>query len=49
MSAVVTFGFHPRNPEMLFVKRVIAKERDTVQSVDGTVPKKYSLGKVKSP
>jgi signal peptidase I len=29
--------YYPRNPEMLFVKRVIAKEGDTVQSVDGTV------------
>jgi signal peptidase I len=29
--------YYPRNPEMLFVKRVIAKEGDTVQSVDGRV------------
>jgi signal peptidase I len=29
--------YYPRNPEMLFVKRVIAKEGDTVESVDGTV------------
>jgi signal peptidase I len=29
--------YYPRNPEMLFVKRVIAKEGDTVQSVDGTL------------
>ena len=29
--------YYPRNPEMLFVRRVIAKEGDTVESVDGTV------------
>jgi signal peptidase I len=28
---------YPRNPEMLFIKRVIAKEGDMVQSADGTV------------
>ena len=29
--------YYPRNPAMLFVKRVIAKEGDTVRSEDGTV------------
>jgi len=29
--------YYPRNPAMLFVKRVIAKEGDVVRSEDGTV------------
>jgi signal peptidase I len=29
--------YYPRNPAMLFVKRVIAREGDTVRSEDGTV------------
>jgi signal peptidase I len=29
--------YYPRNPAMLFVKRVIAKEGDTIRSEDGTV------------
>jgi len=29
--------YYPRNPAMLFIKRVIAREGDTVRSEDGTV------------